>query len=116
MNLFRGKPPDPPLYKIGIGETGVGERIMRVLFDSLLKVADRLEEPVLSSLVPKIASLEVELVGFGVLRATPYDFASFRAAQTQSQSFRDLLCDFFLEPQNFVSLAFVLIAPELGTV
>ncbi len=26
-NLFRGKLPDPPLYKIGIGETGVGERI-----------------------------------------------------------------------------------------
>src|SRR5262249_32078604 len=46
----------------GVSQTNVSQRIARVLLDRLLEVPDRLRQPLLGSLVPEVAPLQVEVV------------------------------------------------------
>src|ERR1044071_1991217 len=52
---------------IRISESSVGECVIRVCRDGLLKVIDRLPQIVTSPLVPKISSLQIKLVRFAAL-------------------------------------------------
>src|SRR5947207_13042764 len=48
---------------VGIRQADVAESKIRVALDALLKLLDRLFDPVRSALVPKLATSQVELIG-----------------------------------------------------
>ena len=54
---------------VGIGESGVGTRIGRVCLDRPREVLGRLLQARLAPLIPLIATLDIELVGFRALGA-----------------------------------------------
>src|SRR5205814_5692647 len=53
---------------VTIGDSGVGECVVRVRRDGLLKIIDRLLQIAAGALVPKKSALQVKLVRFGILR------------------------------------------------
>src|SRR5438045_4551512 len=54
--------------RVAVGHSGVGYGVIWIVSDSLIKIIDALPEALLRLLVPKVAALQVELKGFGVLR------------------------------------------------
>src|SRR5205814_6526346 len=56
---------------VGIGQTGIGQREVWILFDRLFEFRDAPVESVLSSFVPKIAALQIKLIGLSVSCIAP---------------------------------------------
>jgi hypothetical protein len=51
---------------VAISQTRVGERILRIKFDRLLKIFDRLVDVLRLSLVPVVTAFPIELVGLRI--------------------------------------------------
>src|SRR5262249_53766802 len=82
---------------IGIGESSVGQRVLRIYRNCLLKVLDRFLQIVTGPLVPEKSSLQIKLICFVILSRSRYERLLLRAAQLCLQSvgdgFRNLALD-----------------------
>ncbi len=68
ISLCGGEKSPITQHIVGVRYPRVARGVVRVLFNRLLEVLDTLLQSFFSPSVPKVAALEVELVGFGVHR------------------------------------------------
>src|SRR5215468_9632020 len=80
--LARRKLTEPSLRNISVSQPGVGQRVSWVFVDGLLKVINGPERLLRSPSVPKIAALQIKLIGFGILGVTSCQPLLFFAAQS----------------------------------
>src|SRR5258705_150020 len=70
---------------VGIRQSSIGKRVVRVFIDGLLKVPNRLLHAILGKLVPVIAPSQVKVVSLPILRGSPAEFISVFSAEPQLQ-------------------------------
>ncbi len=102
--------------QVRVGQPGVGERVLRVLFDRVLEVLDRLLVAGDRALVPVIAALQVQLVRLGVFGVAPRGALLLFARQPPAELVEDLGRDFLLHRQQVRVRLVVLPAPQLRAV
>src|SRR6267378_6459967 len=95
--VWRGKSEETE-QRIGVCHTDISQSVVRVKSNRLLKIAQRFVKAVRRALVPKIAALQVGLVGLAVLRITfdeppVSDRARQRPDGCPSNSFSDHIFD-----------------------
>src|SRR5262245_29490250 len=56
--------------RVAISDSGVGERVIGILLNGILKLRDRVVKALLGSLVPGVSPFEVSLIGSCILRVT----------------------------------------------
>ena len=82
----------------------------------MIEVGDGGVEVGVGALVPGVASLNVELIGVGVLRALVGNLLFFSAAEFGAQLVGNVAGDLLLQRNDVGGFAFVLAAPDFGIV
>src|ERR1700675_1185288 len=101
---------------IGIGHPCVRRREASILRNGLLKVVKRLLATVFAPAVEKVTTLDVELVGLGVVGRRLADLMFLPAAQTGLQPLRDIACNLLLKGEYAGDISVVLRTPQVASV
>ena len=99
--------------QMGVRQSGVGKRVLRVLANRLLEVLDGSLVALERAFVPVIPALEIDLVRLRVLGVLPGDPLALRAAQPRLDLVEDFFRDAFLHGEQIRLGPIVLIAPDL---
>ena len=93
------------LHVVAVSQTRISRSVVRIRIDRLLKVIYALLQSFGCALVPGVAALQVEPVSLQLLLL--FD------VQLQTQVFKDVARDFFLDQKNVSQAAIVMLAPDL---
>src|SRR5215469_9956424 len=77
-------------YDIGIGQTAIRQSVAGVSGYGLIEIGDCAGNVRKSSSVPRVTTLQIQLVGFRILRTLLGDLLLLRAAQSGMQLVRDV--------------------------
>src|SRR5438445_10899459 len=89
---------------VGVGETGVRKRELRVRVDCLLEQIYRFLDRVPIPLIPIEATLEIELVRFGISSCRFRDATLLRGREPHAQRIGNPADDFLLDAQHIGAL------------
>ena len=101
-------------HDVGAGESGVGQSVSRVFCDRPFEVLDALLQVGWSALAPVVTSLEIEVIGIGVLGIAPRQPLALFPGQRQAQVLDNLLGDLVLDVEQVHAAAVEAVAPQLG--
>ena len=93
------------LHVVAVSQARISRSVVRIRIDRLLKVVDALLQSFGRALVPGVAALQVKPVSLQLLLL--FD------VQLQTQVFKDVARDFFLNEKNVSEPAIVMLAPNL---
>ena len=108
--------PERPEKQVGVGETRIRHGVLGVFGDRLLQVFDRFLVAVDRSLIPVVASLQIELIRFGIFGLPPHRPFLFLARYADPKRLENLGRDFLLHCENIGHRPVVLPAPQLRAV
>src|SRR5687767_2402243 len=98
---------------VAVRNACVGCCVRRILFDCLLEIPNTLLESFLRPLIPKKATLQVELISLGAFGGAPGQPVALRRRQFEAQLFRYLFRDLFLHREYVGKPPAVVLSPEL---
>ena len=102
--------------RVGVGQAGVGGRIVRILGDCLLEEAHGFGHTFLCSLVPGEPPFEIQTVGLDVFGVAPRDVLGEIGEHRRPQRVDDRAGDLVLNSEHVDQLAVVALRPELPPV
>ena len=99
---------------VAIGQTAVGDGVARVPVDGPLKALGGLEDRLPGPLVPEVAALQIELVGFGIHRPGGGEDGSLLGGQLRLDLARYRARDIVLQLEHVLHLPLVAIRPRVS--
>ena len=102
---------------IGIGQAGIGLRILRIFLDGLIEIVGGFSEAIFRPLVPVKKTLQVELVSFGVFGIVFGDLADLIGSNDAgAEVVVDFLGNVALDRNQIGNLAIELVAPKFSAI
>ena len=92
--LLQGPRPVVGQENVGVSQPGVSQSVIRVLLDRLFEIVDRRLEIGTGALVPKISTLQIKLMRFGVLRRSRGNGVLLGIGELRFQRVGYGFCDF----------------------
>jgi hypothetical protein len=90
---------------VGVSQPGVSQRVIRVLRDRLFEIVDRRLEIGTGALVPKISTLQIKLMRFGVLGRSRGNGVLLGTGELRFQGVGNGFCDFTFDGKDVSQLA-----------
>ena len=82
----------------------------------MIEIGDRGSDVRKGLFVPIVTTLQIQLVGFWILRALLGDLLLLGTADLRTQLFRDVARNLLLQRDNICALAAVVLPPDFGVV
>src|SRR5688572_10379610 len=112
--LGRRHPRNLLKHNISIGKPHITERVPRIALDSLVKLRDRLLQPVGTSPVPVITPPQIESIRFRVTSFAPRHLLPLFTRESQPQLLSDLAGNRLFYRENIRDRTIIFFAPKLS--